>query len=609
MVPGSDLLFMLALLVFALSVVGARLEQTWYRGRLAEQERNRQLWTRQLADATFDGLVIHRAGTILQMNRALARLLGCRERELLGQNFVTFAAPDAAPALRAELEAPQPQPAEVRLQRTDKTVLLAELSSQTIAYDGAPATVTAIRDITEARADQQKIIRLLHYDALTDLPNRKLFCDRLTELVMKNDSEGGTTALFQIDLDQFKAINEQVGRAGGDQLLKQVAARITGLITGEDVLARIGGDKYGLLIPSSGPPNRATHLAGQLVAAFNDPFIVESQLVKSSVSIGVAVYPEHATDADGLMKASAFALKQAGREGGGVCHIFSHDEAQGFGGGFKRDMFRGTTDPRRLAADLRGALAAGEISLVYQPVFKASDLSLAGYEALARWTHPKDGVIPPGVFIPLAEQAGLIHDIGNFVLESACTEAKQRGGHLKMAVNLSPLQFRDINLPAEITAILQHTGLPPGQLELEVTERLLVDNATAAAAALKELRAIGVSLSLDDFGTGYSSVSYLCDYPFARLKIDKRFIQGIGQDDNADAIISAILALAANLKLEVTAKGVETDAQLAYLRNHGCHQLQGFLLGQPVPRIGQQMAMPTRGQSADMKPALVSSRA
>jgi diguanylate cyclase (GGDEF)-like protein len=474
-----------------------------------------------------------------------------------------------------------------------------------IAFDGAPATVTAIRDITQRRAEQAQIARLLNYDALTDLPNRKLFCERLAEAVLKNEAEGGTTALFQIDLDQFKALNEQIGRSGGDALLKQVTARITALITAEDTLARLGGDKFGLLVSSTGPPNRAIHLAGQLEASFNEPFVIDGQLVKTSSSIGVAVFPDHAADAEGLMKASEFALKQAGRAGGGFCHIFSHDEAQGFTAGIKRDMFRaGLTDPQRLAQDLRGALAAGEIGLVYQPIFRGADLSLAGFEALARWTHGKDGVIPPAVFIPLAEQSGLIHEIGGFVLETACTEAKLHAGDLKMSVNLSPLQFRDANLPGRIAAILQKTGLPAAQLELEVTERLLVENAAAAATALQALRALGVSLSLDDFGAGYSSVSYLCDFPFARVKIDRRFVQAIGRDDNADAIVAAILTLAGNLKLEVTAIGVETDAQLAYLRSSGCHQVQGFLLGQPMARISPQLALP-RGLSLGLKPALV----
>jgi diguanylate cyclase (GGDEF)-like protein/PAS domain S-box-containing protein len=605
----GDFPILVALLVLALSVIGTRLDHAWFRARFGAEETARRLWIRQLADATFDGLLIHRAGVVLQVNRALIRMVGCRERELVGQSFAALAPPEQAAAWRAELEAPQPQIVELPLLRADKTVIHIELSSHAIAYDGLPATVTAIRDVTERRADQARIARMLNYDDLTGLPNRRLFGERLAAAIAANDRDGGTTAIFQIDLDQFKAVNEKIGRGGGDLLLKLVADRIGALLTPEDVLARIGDDRFGLMVVAAGPPNRAITLAGRLEAAFHESFVVDAQLIKLGVSIGAALYPDHATDADALMKASAFALKQANRAGGGFCHMFTHDEAQSFGAGIKRDIFRAAAmDPQRLAEDLRGALAAGEISLVYQPLFRGADLALSGFEALARWTHPKDGVIPPAVLIPLAEQTETIHDIGNFVIETACAELlRQAAGNLTMSVNLSGLQFRDPQLPGRITAILQRTGLPPPRLELEITERLLTENAAGAAKALSALRATGVRLALDDFGTGYASLGNLADYPFGRLKIDRRFIAAIGQDDNADAIVVAILSLARNLGLEVIAKGVETAAQLAYLRQNGCHQLQGFLLGQPTARaIAPQLAVPV-GQSLPT-PALAKAR-
>ncbi len=308
----------------------------------------------------------------------------------------------------------------------------------------------------------------------------------------------------------------------------------------------------------------------------------------ASVSIGVACYPEHAGNADGLLRAANFALKQAGRAGGGFSHMFSHEEAQDYRAATAGAAKAGQTESQRLAQDLRHALARGEIALVYQPVFRTADLLLVGYEALARWNHRKDGLIGPAVFIGIAEQAGLIHEIGSFVLETACAEAVLRGQNLTMAVNLSPLQFRDVNLPARIQAILRKTGLAPARLELEVTESVLIENPAAATLALQALRGIGVSVALDDFGTGYSSLSYLCDYPFARLKIDQRFIQALGRDANADAVVEAIMSLARNLRLEVTAEGVETEPQLDFLRRIGCPQVQGFLLGKPGPRANVQ---------------------
>ncbi len=343
--------------------------------------------------------------------------------------------------------------------------------------------------------------------------------------------------------------------------------------------------------------------------AFRDPFIIDHKLVRISISVGIATCPEHAADVEALMKASDFALRQATLAGGGCSHMFSHEEAQGYRSTMKRDLFRvGLTEPQRLSQDLRAAVGKNEISVAYQPVFRTGNLGLAGYEALARWNHRRDGLIPPAMFIPLAEQAGLIHEIGSYVLEAACAEAVSVGGDFMMAVNISPLQFRDVNLPGRITAVLRKTGLPASRLELEVTESVLIDNKAAAAQALKALRAIGVSVALDDFGTGYSSLSYLCDFPFARLKIDKRFIQALGTDPNANAIVAAILALANNLKLKVTAEGVETEAQLAYLKQTDCEHVQGFLLGKPAPRA-LHLPPPLARQPLQNTPTLIASRA
>ncbi len=609
----NDHLLMLALIlacvVFTISVVGTRVDQAWYRSRISGNEKAARRWAAHLADAAFDGLLIHRGGTILQMNRALVRMLGCRERECIGHNFANFAAARELSLLRNELEAPRPAISEMTLVRADKSEFLVELNSQSVEHEGLPATVTAIRDISQRRADAERIEWLSRYDPLTGLANRKLFCEKLAAAIAENDAKGGTTAVFNIDVDEFKAVNDQIGRLGGDQLLQQVAARIDGLITSGDTLARLGGDKFGLIMPSAGAANRTVNVAGQMEAAFKDPFIIDHKLVRISISIGIAVFPDHAADVEALMKASEFALKQATKSGGGCSHVFSHEEAQGYRLALKRDMFRvGLTEPQRLSQDLRAAVAKDEISVAYQPVFQAGDLSLAGYEALARWNHRQDGLIPPSIFIPLAEQAGLIHEIGSYVLEAACAEAVSVGGDFTMAVNISPLQFRDVNLPGRITAILRKTGLPASRLELEVTESVLIDNKAAAAAALNALRAIGVSVALDDFGTGYSSLSYLCDFPFARLKIDKRFIQALGTDPNANAIVAAILALANNLKLKVTAEGVETEAQLAYLRQTDCEHVQGFLLGKPVPRA-LHMAPPLSRQPVQNTPTLISSRA
>jgi diguanylate cyclase (GGDEF)-like protein/PAS domain S-box-containing protein len=601
------LAFSLGMVALCLCVVFQRLEARAYRKALRRDQDGLRQWGKRLADAMFDGVLIHRNGKILSMNRALVRMLGCREVEMLGQHFATLAVASQAASLRAEMDAPSNAVVEFTLVAADKTERLVEMSSQTIEHEGMPATVTAVRDITARRGDALRIARLMNHDGLTGLASRNLFIERLAAAISKNDAAGGSTALFIIDLDRFKAVNAQLGRANGDQLLRLVANRLAGMAQESDTVARISGDKFAILQPHSGAANRMMTLASRLEAAFDQPFVVDGQMVKASMSIGMAVYPDHATDADGLMKAANFALSLAAAEGGGCSHMFNHAEVEGVNGqagpaAASRAVFRaGLSETQRLAQDLRGALGRGEIAIEYQPVFRTPDLSLAGFEALARWLHPVDGWISPTVFIPLAEQAGLIQELSGFVLEQACARAAAAGGNLVMAVNISPVQFRSARLAVQVAEILRKTGLAPGLLELEVTESLLIENAEAAKVALKAIRAIGVGVALDDFGTGYSSLSYLCDFPFSKLKIDKRFVQALGRDKNAAAVIAAIISLARNLSLDVTAEGIETPAQLAFLQEQGCHLAQGYLLGRPGPEVRQMAPLIRPGARPALK--------
>jgi diguanylate cyclase len=488
---GLGLLAVLLGLGLLAALLALRAEgRLWRRGQAGDAAA-RQQWSRNLADASFDGLLIHRQGLILQMNRALVRMLGVREREWLGQHFSNLARPEQMAALRAELEAPQPQLMEFLLLRANKSELPVEICSHSIEFEGQPATVTALRDISQRQEDAARIARLTQYDAMTGLVNRQLFAELLAEALACCDRDSGTATVFAIDLDQFKAMNARLGWARGDMLLKQVAARMTALAGPEDVLARVAGDKFALLMRSNGAPNRALSLGGQLAAGFHEPFIIDGQLVKLGLSIGIAVYPDHAADADGLLQASAFALTQAERAGGGVAHMFSHEEAGAARQSARREEARGGPgDIQRLGADLRAALGRGEIGLVFQPIFRiAEPPALVGFEALARWRHPVDGLIGPERFIPVADAAGLTHEIGCFVLERACAEAKQAG--LRMAVNISAAQLRDVNLAARIRAILRKTGLAPEFLEIEVAEALLLANRAGAPAAL-EVTAVGV---------------------------------------------------------------------------------------------------------------------
>ncbi|HQT46291.1 MAG: hypothetical protein B7X08_02635 [Acidocella sp. 20-63-7] len=587
--------------VLAIVVLGMRADSLLFQRRVKSEEAGRRQWGRMMADASFDGLLVHRQGLILQMNRALVRMLGTREREWLGQHFSTLARPDQTVALRAELEAPQPQVVDFFLLRANKTEIAVEMYSQNIDFEGQPATVTAIRDITQRLADAAQISRLVQYDALTGLANRKLFGEMVAAAVTQNDRKSGTTTVFTLDLDQFKAVNERMGRAAGDVLLQQVALRLGAMVAKEDVLARLGSDKFALLMVSEGAPNRAVSLGGQFAAALSEPFIVNGKLVKLSMSIGIAVYPDHAADAEGVMKASEFALEQAARAGGGVAHMFSHQEA----GAQRRltgneEVRAGQNDVMLLGAELRQAMVRGDLKLVFQPVVRAGDLAPVGFEALARWNHPVEGLIGPERFIPVADAAGLSQEVGCYVLEQACAEAQLAGG-LRMAVNISAMQLRDVNLPARIAAILRKTGLPPELLEIEVSEGLLIGDRAAAVAALQGLHTIGVGVVLDNLGAGNSTLSSLSDLPLSRLKIDRRFVGKLGVDENADAIVRAIMALAENLGLEVTAVGVESQVQLDRLREHGCQCVQGSLLGPPSVRAAIPYSTPGR-------PALVTAR-
>jgi diguanylate cyclase (GGDEF)-like protein/PAS domain S-box-containing protein len=573
-----------ALLVLALALLFLRAEALAVRRRMAQEAETRRVWNRGLADASFDGLLVHRQGVILLMNRTLVRLLGVREREWLGQSFATLARPDHVAALRAELEAPGVQPVEFALLRANKSEVLVEVSSQVIEFEGQPATATALRDITERAADAARIARLTHYDALTDLPNRKLFTERLEAAVARAGQANGPVTLFTLDIDQFKGVNELLGRAGGDALLQMLAARIGGLVAPGDLLARLGSDKFALLLEGSAGSNRGLSLGGQVLAACQEPFIVEGHLVKLRLSIGLAMYPDHAPDAAALMQASEFALSQAEQAGGGAVHMYRHEEAGLHRQAARRMMQHAAPDAAgQLSGDLRAAIARGDIKPLFQPVFNLADLSLAGFEALPRWTHPSEGMLGPERFMPLADAAGLAPELSAQLIERACAEAANAGG-VRMAINLCAAQFRDKHLPARLQAILRKTGLKPGCLEIELAEGVLVENRETAGAVLGALQALGIGIALDDFGTATSSLSSLCKLPLTRLKIDRRFVQKLGRDENAGALVKAVLTLGTNLRLPVTATGVESLAQLEFLRRHGCAAAQGRLLGEPTAR-------------------------
>jgi diguanylate cyclase (GGDEF)-like protein/PAS domain S-box-containing protein len=579
----------------------------------------RRQWARRLADAAFDGLLIHRNGTILQMNNALVRLLGYREAELLGTHFSSLTHPGLVPALRTELEAPQPEIVAFTLLHEDQTERFVEMASHTLEFNGLPATVTAIRDITLRRSLEAKLAHVTQNDALTGLPNRETFTGMLQEAMRGNDRSGGTTVVMLMDVDHLKSINDEFGRAGGDRLLRQLAVRLRGLSHASDIVGRLDGDKFGIIQPHTGAPNRNASLVSQIELSFDEPFIIDGRAMTASLSIGMAIYPEHATDAEGLLWAANLSMKQVRRAGGGGSRMFLHADAlaalppktvvqahapKSSAAQAPAD-FRGTMrSTQRLAQELGQAISRGEVGLEYQPIFTANGLNLAGFEAFAHWRHPKEGPVAAEPLLQLAEQAGLAGALGQFVLESACMEA-MRCKVPMMSVNLSPIQLQDPELPEQIKEILRRTGLPPERLELELIEAALQVEPQQKLEAMLALRAIGVGIVLDDFGTGFSSLTSLSHFPFSKLKIKKRIIGALGEDKHAEAIVGAILALARNSRVELVAEGVETEAQLLYLQEKGCHFVQGYHLGRPS---AQAVSPQAAGPPAVIKPSLVATQ-
>ncbi len=429
--------------------------------------------------------------------------------------------------------------------------------------------VATHEDVTERRKSEQRIAYLAHHDALTGLPNRTLFRERMAEGLARVRADGRPLAVFCIDLDHFKGINDTLGHPVGDRLLRSVSERLVSAVAGRGAVARLGGDEFAILIEDDHAAVEA--LAQRLIAMMREPIVIDGQVINSGLSVGVALAPIDADNADDLMKCADLALYRAKSDGRNMYRFY------------EREMSARIEARRALELDLRQALAAGELHLVYQPQVKAATQTLTGFEALMRWTHPIRGPVSPAEFIPLAEETGLIHAFGEWALRQACLEATRWPDHIRVAVNLSPAQFRDRGLTAIVMNALAATGLSPRRLELEITEALLLANDDATRATLHELRGFGVRISMDDFGIGYSSLSYLRSFPFDKIKIDRSFVSDLSRNADSVAIIRAVASLGASLGIETTAEGVETDAQLDVIRACGCSEAQGYLISRPQP--------------------------
>ena len=424
------------------------------------------------------------------------------------------------------------------------------------------------------RGEQARVRYMAHHDVLSGALNRASFTEVLEKAAWRRAEGGPSFSLLCIDLDRFKEVNDSMGHAAGDEVLRLATQRLKDAVREGDQVARLGGDEFAILLSGIASVDAVTPLAQRVVQALALPFEVGEQRVRCGGSVGIAIHGLDATDPDELLGKADLALYRAKADGRGTFSFY--DVA----------MDRQMQARRELTRDLRGAIAGDQLALHYQPLYGNDGVTLTGYEALLRWQHPTLGSVPPVEFIPLAEETGLIDSIGQWVLQRACLDAVVWPDPLTVAVNLSAAQFTSGDLVGTVAQALAAAGLDARRLELEITESLLMNNTDEVLATLRALADMGVPIAMDDFGTGYSSLAYLWRFPFDKVKIDRAFTHNLGHDAKVGLIVRSIITLAHSLDIRVNAEGVETPSQMAVLQEHGCDELQGFLLGRPRPVDG-----------------------
>jgi diguanylate cyclase (GGDEF)-like protein len=444
-----------------------------------------------------------------------------------------------------------------------------------IALTRAPLStggaVTIHMDVTEKRNSEKQIAFLAHHDALTGLANRVQLREHI-EKTLENVRRGGTASVLCLDLDNFKVVNDTLGHSVGDALLCAVSKRLRDMVRDRDLVSRTGGDEFSIVQSGTELPMEASAaLAARIVEALSVPFELGDHNVVIGASVGIAIAPDDGDSADQLLKNADMALYRSKEEGRGRFHFF------------EPEMDIKAQTRRILELDLRKAITSEEFEVFYQPIVNLAENRITGFEALLRWNHPTRGRVPPNDFIPLAEETGLIGAIGEWVIRQACAEAMRWPSDTRVAVNVSPVQFRNKTLVLAVVSALAASGLRPDLLELEITETVLMNNNEATLAALHQLRDLGVRISMDDFGTGYSSLSYLRSFPFDKIKIDQSFVRDLAERPDSIAIIRAVTGLGQSYGITTTAEGVETQEQLDQMRAEGCSEVQGYFYSKPVP--------------------------
>ncbi|MBN8988005.1 MAG: EAL domain-containing protein [Rhizobiales bacterium] len=455
--------------------------------------------------------------------------------------------------------------------RADGALIDLAIYSRQLVYGDQPAILLALMDITERKRAEARLAFMAQHDGLTGLPNRSLLRQQMDDLLLHTRRSADRVAVLVLGLDNFKAVNDTLGHGIGDKLLRGVAKRLRSTLREDDVLARLNSDEFAVVQSGVTRPEDAVLLARRLLEAIGDPYLLDGHSVVIGASIGIAMSPGDGDESDRLLKNADMALSRAKNEFRGM---FSFFEAE---------MDARAQTRRKIEIELRDAIQNDLLRPYYQPLIDLATGRITGFEALVRWPHPERGMISPGDFIPVAEETGLINAVGGLMLRRACMDAAQWPDDVRVAVNLSPLQFRVGNLLSTVMDTLKQTGLAATRLELEITETLVLEKSSQVLATLHALRALGVRISMDDFGTGYSSLSYLRSFPFDKIKIDQSFVRDLGSNRDAQAIVRSIISLGKGLGVTITAEGVETEAELSCLRNEGCHEGQGFLFSRARP--------------------------
>ncbi|MBR0858521.1 putative bifunctional diguanylate cyclase/phosphodiesterase [Bradyrhizobium liaoningense] len=478
--------------------------------------------------------------------------------------------------------------------KADGALIDLAIYSRELTYAERPAALLALMDITERKRAEARLAFMAQHDALTGLPNRNLLRQQVDEMLLHRRRSTDKVALLMLGLDNFKSVNDTLGHAVGDKLLRGVAKRLRSTLREEDALARLNSDEFAIVQSGLTRPEDAVMLAKRLVEAIADPYLLDGHSVVIGASIGIAMAPGDGDDSEKLLKSADMALSRAKADSRGTFAFF------------EAALDAKAQSRRKIEVELRDAIQNDVLRPYYQPLIDLSSGRITGFEALVRWPHAERGMVSPAEFIPVAEDTGLINPLGGLMLRRACLDAAAWPDDVRVAVNLSPLQFRSGNLLSIVTDALKHSGLPPRRLELEITETLLLEKSAQVLATLHALRALGVRISMDDFGTGYSSLSYLRRFPFDKIKIDQSFVRDLGANREAQAIIRSIVSLGKGLGVTITAEGVETEAELSCLRAEGCDEGQGFLFSKARPNAEIiSLLAAQRGIDGDEDAALV----